>query len=86
MDIVENISYHRLCLLYAGRIQRDSLTMREGSSGAALAFGLAHHALVTGSVQQAEVELSGLSVQPGWAAFGVIAAEAESARRGWLGR
>ena len=43
-------------------------------------FGLAHHALVTGDREEGEAALRELAADPGWAAFGVIAAEAEVAR------
>lgn len=83
MDVVENTSYHRLCLLYAGGVERSELEAGEGSSGAALAFGLAHHEWVRGDRRRGEQELRALATAPGWAAFGVIAAEAEAARQGW---
>jgi tetratricopeptide (TPR) repeat protein len=80
MDVVENVAYHQLCLLYAGRTTRDQVAPRAGSSGAALAFGLAHHRLVTGDRQLAWRELVELSRQEQWASFGVVAAEAEVRR------
>ena len=43
-------------------------------------FGLAHHALVTGDREVGVAALRKLAADPGWAAFGVIAAEAEVAR------
>lgn len=79
MDIVENTSYHQLCLLYAGNLDRADIATREGSSGAALAFGLAHHDLVSGRVEAARRQLQALA-EPGGAAFGVLAAEAELRR------
>ena len=42
MDIVENTSYHQLCLLYGGKLTPEQLQFRLGSSGAAGRFGLAH--------------------------------------------
>jgi len=80
MDIVENKSYFQLCQLYAGKLSRSQLTAGEGSSGAALLFGLAHHRLVTEGFAAARAELEQLAANPGWAAFGAIAAEAELAR------
>ncbi|MEC8253406.1 MAG: hypothetical protein VX044_09345 [Planctomycetota bacterium] len=80
MDVVENTAYHQLCLLYKGERTRAQLTAGEGSSGAAMRFGLAHHALVTGDRAEGAAALRKLAVDPGWAAFGVIAAEAEVAR------
>lgn len=82
MDVVENRSYHQLCLLYAGRLTRAEVTPLAGSAGSALAFGLAHHALVTGDRERAVAELRELAGSAGWTAFGVIAAEAEVRRLG----
>lgn len=80
MDVVENTAYHQLCLLYKGERTRDQLQAGSGSSGAALRFGLAHHELVTGDRSLAKQQLQALANDPGWASFGVIAAEAELAR------
>jgi tetratricopeptide (TPR) repeat protein len=81
MDVVENRAYHQLCLLYAGRLARDAVVVPEGSSGAALRFGLAHFDLVHGRRDAAREALAALAAEPGWAAFGVLAAEAELTRR-----
>ncbi len=80
MDVVENVAYLNLCLLYAGRKAREQIAPRAGSSGSALAFGLAHHDLVAGDRARAHAALRELAASPGWAAFGVIAAEVELAR------
>ena len=80
MDVVENKGYHQLCLVYAGKLRRDEVVPPAGSAGAALAFGLAHHALVMGAREQAKREFEVLAKSAGWAAFGVIAAEVELAR------
>ncbi|MCK5944748.1 MAG: tetratricopeptide repeat protein [Planctomycetes bacterium] len=80
MDVVENTAYHQLCLLYRDERTRGQLTAGEGSSGAALRFGLAHHLLVTGERAAARQALVELAADPGWAAFGAIAAEAELQR------
>lgn len=79
MDVVENIAYLNLCLLYGSKKQRSEIEPRTGSSGSALAFGLAHYALVMGNREAARAELVELAANQGWSAFGVIAAEAELA-------
>lgn len=79
MDVVENVAYLSLCLLYGGKKQREQIEPRDGSSGSALAFGLAHHALVRGKRTMARREFEALRADGGWSAFGVIAAEAELA-------
>lgn len=80
MDIVENTAYFQLCLLYKGERTGSELKAGKGSSGAALRFGLAHHELVTGDRAAAERAFAELAADPGWASFGVIAAEAELQR------
>ena len=81
MDVVENTAYHQLCLLYRGERTAGQLQAGDGSSGAAMRFGLAHYALVAGDREAGVDALRALAADPGWAAFGVIAAEAEVARR-----
>jgi hypothetical protein len=80
MDVVETVSYHQLCRYYGGGLTRAAIEPRDGSSGAALAFGLAHHDLVTGAESAARRQFEALAADPGWSAFGVIAAEAELRR------
>ncbi|MGK0200984.1 MAG: tetratricopeptide (TPR) repeat protein [Planctomycetota bacterium] len=80
MDIVENKSYHQLCLLYKGQLHREKMIVGLGSSGAAMRFGLAHYDLVSKGMMIARWQLEQLAADPGWASFGVIAAEAELAR------
>ena len=80
MDVQENRSYHELCLLYAGKRQRGDLQPRPGSAGSALAFGLAHHALVAGARVDARRQFEAIVQDMGWSAFGHVAAEVELAR------
>ncbi len=80
MDIVENKSYHQLCLLYGGRLGRAEIHAAEGSSGAALMFGLAHYDFVNGAAESARRLMAQLVLDAGWSSFGVIAAESELAR------
>lgn len=80
LDVVENRGYHQLCLLYAGRLTAAEVRAGEGSSGAAVRFGLAHHELVLGNRGRALAQLRELARESPWSAFGVIAAEAEVAR------
>jgi len=80
MDVVENRSYHQLCLLYGRKLPREQITGLTGSAGSALAFGLAHWLLVSGERVAARQALEDLADDEGWTAFGVIAAEVELAR------
>ena len=88
MDILENRTYHQLCLALKGEIPAASLTARDGPLGigvdrATLGFGLAMHArhvaLDEGLAMRRLVENSQL---PEWASFGVIASEAVLKRGG----
>jgi len=80
MDVVENVAYHQLCLFYGLRLERTALAPRSGSSGSALAFGLAHFDLVMGQTERAFAAMRELADGPNWSAFGAIAAEVELAR------
>lgn len=75
-DVVENRAYHQLCLLYAGRLEREAIPVPDGTAGAALRFGLAHHRWTTGDRELARAELRQLAEAPYWPSFGVLAAEA----------
>ncbi|MFY9344299.1 MAG: hypothetical protein WAT39_17540 [Planctomycetota bacterium] len=79
MDVVENVSYLNLCLLYGGKRRRAEIAPRAGSSGSALGFGLAHFELARGNREAARAAFEDLAKSPGWSAFGSIAAEAELA-------
>ena len=80
MDVVENVAYLNLCLLYGGKKGRAEIEPRAGSSGAALAFGLGHFDLCAGDRNRGIQALRTLAASPGWTAFGVLAAEAEVQR------
>jgi hypothetical protein len=82
LDIIENDAYHRLCLLYAGRLDEKAL-IGDGAGGpasAALAYGLANWALENGRTAEGREQLETIVAGDGWAAFGHIAAEADLTR------
>ena len=83
LDVIENGGYHSLCLLYKGeRPVADVLKAAGGGpSGAAVLYGVSAWLLVTGRQTEAESLWRGLVNGAEWAPFGVIAAEAELARR-----
>ena len=76
LDVVENRAYYDLCRLYRGDLRFEDLVVGEGSSGAAMAYGLANFAHLR-SRPEARQMLEALAADPGWAAFGVLAAEAD---------
>lgn len=85
MDIIENQAYHDLLLLYRGERQPEDLIDLEAEdpSGSARWYGVANWYAYNGDQDQAVDLMRRLVAVPGqWAAFGVIAAEADLARWG----
>ena len=82
LDVIENMSYHRLLLMYKGEIEADELwdPESEDPSGVAIAYGVAAWHLYNGRAEQAEEMFRRILQGSGWAGFGYIAAEAEIAR------
>ena len=83
MNVIENMSYHNLCLLYKGELSvEDLLDAGDGSpAGGAVLYGAANWLYVNGNVERADELLNELVTSPSWSAFGVIAAEADLATR-----
>lgn len=81
LSIIENMSYHRLCLFYKGELTAAELVGDNGGTpaGAAVDYGLANWHFYNGHVEEATSMLVALSQSAGWSAFGVIAAEADLA-------
>lgn len=81
MNIIENQSYHRLLLLAKGVIPADSVLASLGSgdapADAAVQYGLGAWYLLGGNEERADSLFRDLVARGNWAAFGVIAAEAE---------
>jgi tetratricopeptide (TPR) repeat protein len=83
MKVIENFSYHKLCLFYKGELSVQEL-IGEGEdtpSGASAAYGLANWYHYKGEHEKAEEHLQALVATNSWAAFGFIAAEADLALR-----
>lgn len=83
MNVIENFSYHHLCLFYKGEMTVAEL-MGDGEdtpSGASAAYGLANWYYYTGEDEKALEHLNALVGTNSWAAFGFIAAEADLASR-----
>ena len=83
MNVIENFSYHNLCLFYKGELSVEDLVGDGGDtpSGAAAAYGLANWYYYNGDEESALEHLEALASTGSWAAFGVIAAEADLAAR-----
>jgi tetratricopeptide (TPR) repeat protein len=83
LDIIENTAYHRLLLLFSGRLSVDSLGGSGDSSpaDASTTYGVGAWHLIEGRPDSARVLFRRLVTGPQWPAFGVLAAEAELARQ-----
>ncbi|MEM8523063.1 MAG: tetratricopeptide repeat protein [Bacteroidota bacterium] len=82
LDIIENHSYHKLCLFYKGLIDEEELTETEKSFSAndAVQYGLGNWYLCQGDTAKAKNIFEQLISSKGWNSFGYIAAEADLAR------
>lgn len=84
MTIIENRSYHELCLLYKGELDVDSLLGAGGNDpgNAAVAYGVANWFYYNGDRERSDALLERLVSGSSWSAFGYIAAEADLADPG----
>jgi hypothetical protein len=81
MDVIENMSYHNLCLFYKGEITLSELVGDNDDSpaGAAVMYGAANWHYYNGEAEKAKEMLQSLVATSGWAGFGYIAAEVDLA-------
>ncbi len=83
MDIIENFSYYKLCLLYKDLASYDELAreVSDSPSGAGMVYGLANWKLYNGSQGAALAKMRAyVENSQGWSAFGFIAAEVDVAK------
>ncbi|MCA9310859.1 MAG: hypothetical protein KDA21_06615 [Phycisphaerales bacterium] len=83
MDIIENHTYHRLLLFYAGEIEERDVIDISAATPVELAthgYGIADWYLVNGHREEATQLMQRILQTPYWPAFGYLAAEAELAR------
>ncbi|NER09322.1 Tetratricopeptide repeat-containing protein [Muriicola jejuensis] len=82
LEIIENHSYHNLCLFYKGSIPEKTLLPDEGSSAAsdAISYGLANWYLMEGKVDKGYELLNEMVEGENWTSFGYIAAESDLIR------
>jgi tetratricopeptide (TPR) repeat protein len=83
MNVIENMSYHNLCLFYKGEITLAELVgdNEDSPAGAAIMYGAANWHFYTGDTAKADAMLRELISSDGWSAFGFVAAEADLAAR-----
>jgi tetratricopeptide (TPR) repeat protein len=81
MNVIENMSYHNLCLFYKGELTMNELIgeNEDSPAGAAVMYGAANWYFYNGNVEKATEMLRGMLDTDGWSGFGVIAAEADLA-------
>ena len=83
MNIIENFAYHKLLLLYKGKMTIEEVLEGEGTDGvqsATQAYGIANYHLNRGDVVKALAMMNDIIRGDSWAAFGAIGAEADLAR------
>ena len=81
MNVIENMSYHSLCLFYKGDISLEELVgeNEDNPAGAAVMYGAANWHFYNGDEATAREMLEALTSTSSWAGFGFIAAEADLA-------
>jgi tetratricopeptide (TPR) repeat protein len=79
MTIIENMSYHQLCLLYKGEIEIEDMMDANANNptNAAVAYGIANWYYYNGNDEKANEVLNNILEGASWASFGFIAAEAD---------
>ncbi len=83
MEVIENLSYHRLLLMYKGaRSANDVAPPERGDAvqDATVLYGIANWHLYHGRKASARKLFEQIVALPQWGAFGYLAAEAELAR------
>ncbi|MEE4107819.1 MAG: hypothetical protein V2I24_00635, partial [Halieaceae bacterium] len=83
MTIIENTSYHQLCLLYKGELKVESLIGADGDdpSNAAVAYGVANWFYYNGDKARSDALLERIVSGSSWSSFGYVAAEADLANK-----
>ncbi|MGI9204497.1 MAG: tetratricopeptide repeat protein [Woeseiaceae bacterium] len=81
MNVIENMSYHNLCLFYKGEQTMSELIgeNEDSPAGAAIMYGAANWHFYNDNVEKAREMYESMTATDGWSAFGVIAAEADLA-------
>lgn len=83
MDVIENMSYHNLCLLYKGEKSAEELLGdgEDSAAGAAVVYGVGNWYFYNGDEARSQKVLTKLLASDSWSAFGFIAAEADLVAR-----
>src|SRR6202011_5860220 len=81
LDVIENIPYHKLLLMYGGEIAPEELVRQDPntSEGATILYGIGNWYFCNGQPDRAYPLWQKVVDGSQWSAFGYIAAEAETA-------
>ena len=82
MNVIENMAYHRLCLLYKDELSEEDITGENFSNimNDAVAYGVANYYFYSGDKMKAKEIYEKILTGESWASFGYIAAEADFVR------
>lgn len=84
LDVIENIAYHKLLLMYEGEIAPEELVRQDPNTtdGATILYGIGNWYFFNGQPDRAYPLWQKILNGTQWWTFGYIGAEAEVARRG----
>lgn len=82
LDVIENVAYHKLLLMYRGEIAPEELVgeAMDGNDRPTILYGIGNWRLYSGEPARAREVFERIVTNDPWAAFAYIAAEAELAR------
>jgi tetratricopeptide (TPR) repeat protein len=83
MDVIENVAYHKLLLMYDDDIALEELAPQDATTtdGATILYGIGNWYFYNGEPEKAWPIWEKVIDASNWSAFGAIAAESEIARR-----
>ena len=83
LDVIENVAYHKLLLMYRGEIAPEELLAEpmEGNDRPTILYGVGNWRLYNGEPARARELFEQVVANDPWPAFAYIAAEAELARK-----
>ncbi|HMC20371.1 MAG TPA: tetratricopeptide repeat protein [Thermoanaerobaculia bacterium] len=82
LDVIENVSYHKLLLMFGGEIAPEELVKADPNTtdGATILYGIGNWYFVNGQPEKAYPQWQKVIDGSQWSAFGYVASEAEVAR------
>ena len=88
MDVIENIAYHKLLLMYGGEIAPEELVRQDANTtdGATILYGIGNWYFYNGQAEKAYPLWQKVLAGTQWPTFGFIGAESEVARLDKEGR